>query len=186
MNKRFNQEASSGSWSVGWIWDSCSPCLQQSEEAHRVLIPSVLQRGAAVFLAYGLLDLLDRLTLPMHVSGVQSYVLTNAASGTVLVAEAEQIVLVSKTRHASAETRQLRENLRNVLRSLVGSLRPRILRKITGRHCGDESRPRLGKFLASSCEKKPGDQCKPTGGTKNQPERASLLPLSCLLFGFHT
>src|SRR5262245_31670926 len=119
----------------------------------------MLQRGAAVFLAYGLLDLLDGLTLPMHVSGVQSDVLTNTASGTVLVAEAEQIVLVSKTRHASAETRQLRENLRNVLRSLVGSLRLPIVRKITGRHRGDESRARLGKFLASSCEKKPCDQC---------------------------
>src|SRR5689334_2104679 len=121
----------------------------------------------------------------MHVSGVQSDVLANVASRTVLVAEAEQIVFVSETRHASAETRQLSENLRNVLGSLVGRLRTRIVRKITGRHCGNESSARLGKFLARSREKKPGDQSKRTRRTKNQPERASVLPLSCLLFGSH-
>lgn len=55
----------------------------------------------------------------MHIAGIESDVFAEVAAGTVLVHEAEQIVLVTHVHHASAEARELLENFRNVFGGLI-------------------------------------------------------------------
>jgi hypothetical protein len=69
--------------------------------------------------AYRLFDTFNGETFRVHISRIQRDVFANAASGTMLVPEAKEIALVSESRHASAEARQLSENLRHILRNLV-------------------------------------------------------------------
>src|SRR5262245_66644443 len=67
------------------------------------------------------LNLRNRHACIVHLAGIKRDVLADRATRAMLILEAEQIVLVPKTRHASAKTRQLFQNLWNVLRDLVGS-----------------------------------------------------------------
>ena len=59
----------------------------------------------------------------MHITRIQRDVLANVAPGTVLVLKAKQIVLVSESRHASAEAGQLFQDAWNVLRGLISGTR---------------------------------------------------------------
>ena len=95
---------------------------------------------AEVF-AYDILDPFDGETLVMHVPGFQRNVLTNVASGTVFVLEAEQIALVSKSCHTSAEAGQFGKNLRHIVCNLIGRTRLRIFRKVARIHGVNEFRP---------------------------------------------
>src|SRR5215469_1309203 len=65
------------------------------------------------------LDLCDRHSLIVHFAGVERDVLTQVTTRTMLVLEAEEIVLVAEAGHASAEAGQLFQNLGNVFGGLI-------------------------------------------------------------------
>src|SRR5947199_895175 len=100
----------------------------------------------AEVLAYDILDAFDRGPLVVHVPGLQRNVLTNVAPGTVFVLEAEQIALVSKSSHTSAEAGQFSKNLRHILCNLVRRTGLRIFRKVARIHGVNEFRPE-GRYL---------------------------------------
>ena len=74
--------------------------------------------GANVFLNLGNLH-----SLIMHFPRIEGDVLTDIACGTVLVLEAKQIVLMAEIHHASAETRELFQDFRNVFCDLISGTR---------------------------------------------------------------
>jgi len=81
---------------------------------------SDLMFAVLVFDLYRFANLIDWHSGIVQLSRVQRDVLTQIAAGTVLVFEAEQIILMTVVRHASAEAGKLFEHFRNIFSDLVG------------------------------------------------------------------